>query len=329
MAGGSGTRLWPVSRKHTPKQLLKLVDNKTLLENTFSRLSRGFKNHQVFVATTKQHFSAVSRQLPQVPKANYSLEPVLKDRGPAIGLAALLMLQKDKDACFVTAWADHYINDEKAYFATLKTAEQFLRRHPDYFLTIGVKPSYPHTGLGYIQQGKKFAGGVHHATSFKEKPDQKTAEKFFRSGRYLWNTGYFVCRADTLIALYQKHQPQIYDLLMKIKPYIGTKRQQWAIDKFYPQMPHVDIEKGLVEKLDKVAVVPASFTWADIGSWKIVKDVLSKQHENLTRGNVAHHNTTRSLVYNYEHKLVAVVGADDLVVINTKDALLIAPKSKS
>jgi mannose-1-phosphate guanylyltransferase len=239
------------------------------------------------------------------------------------------MYRRNPNAIFVTAWADHYIDNEKAYFDTLKAAEKFLHKHPEYFLTIGVKPSFAHTGLGYIEQGKLLDAPVHTVSSYKEKPELKLAEKFFKSGRYLWNTGYFVCRADTLILLYKIHQPEIYSLLMKIKPFLGTAKQQTAINKFYPLMPHVDIEKGLVEKLTKVAVVPATFNWADIGSWKIIKDVLSVEHENLTKGKVALHNTGRSLVYNYEDKLVAVVGLDDLIVVNTKDALLIAPKNKS
>lgn len=341
VAGGSGTRLWPVSRKRSPKQLLKLVDDKTLLENTFGRLSKGFSRQQIFIATTRQHAAAVSKQLPGVPKANYSIEPVLKDRGPAIALAALIMHHKNPKASFVTAWADHYINNESAYFATLKIAENFLHKHPEYFLTIGVKPTYAHTGFGYIKMGsvlrhsprtkdqKGQNGGVYHALAFKEKPELKLAEKFVKSGHYLWNTGYFVCRVDTLLDLYKQHQPQIYAVLMKIKPFIGTAKQQVAINKFYPLMPHADIEKNLIEKLAKVAVVPAGFSWADIGSWKIVKDVLSKERDNLTHGNVTAHDTTKSLIYNYEDKLVAVVGAEDLVVINTKDALLIAPKGKS
>ena len=329
MAGGSGTRLWPVSRKSSPKQLLKLVDNKTLLENTFDRLSKGFLNNKIFIATTKQHAAAVAKQLPKVPKANFSIEPMLKDRGPAIALAALLIYHRDPEACFVTAWADHYIDNEKSYFATLKIADIFLKKHPEYFLTIGVKPTYPHTGLGYIGQGKILTPPIREVINYKEKPDLKTAEKFFKSDNYLWNTGYFVCRADTLLKLYQKHQPKIYKVLMKIKPFIGTNKQQVAINKFYPLMPHADIEKGLVEKLNKVAVVPAAFNWADIGSWKIIKEVLSEDYENLTKGNVSLHNTNKSLIYNYENKLVAVVGLDDLIVVNTKDALLIAPKNKS
>jgi mannose-1-phosphate guanylyltransferase len=333
MAGGSGTRLWPVSRKKTPKQLLKLIGDRTLLEHTFRRLSKGFSSKEIFIATTRQYASHVRMQLPKISKSHYSIEPALKDRGPAIGLAALIMNHHDPDSSFVTAWADHFIKDEDAYFKTLNEAEKYLHSNPTAFLTIGAKPTYPHTGLGYIEQGSllknKSGLEVYNVKQFKEKPDLKTAEKFLKSGKFLWNTGYFICKTSTLLSLYQKHLPEIYGLLMQIKPFLGTKKQQTAINKYYSQMPKVDIERGLIEKLDNIAVLPARFDWADIGSWKIIKDVLSIEEENLTHGNVTTHNTKKSLIYNYESKLVAVVGAEDLVIINTKDALVIAPKHRS
>jgi mannose-1-phosphate guanylyltransferase len=305
------------------------VGNKTLLENTFHRLLKGFFASEIFVATTSQHARAIQKQLKKVPAQNYSIEPSLKDRGPAIALAALLIHHKNPNATFVTAWSDHYIKDEVAYFEALKIAEKFLHKNPEYFLTIGAKPTYAHTGFGYIEQGRNLTGGAYEVNSFKEKPDLKTAQKFVNSGKFYWNTGYFVCRADTLLKLYEYHQPDIYKVLMLIKPFVGTKKQQSAINKFYPQMPHADIEKGLIEKLSKVAMVPAKFDWADIGSWKIIKDILSKEDDNLTLGKVILNDTKKSLIYNYENKLVAVAGLEDIIVINTKDTLLVIPKHKS
>ncbi|HVY68136.1 MAG TPA: sugar phosphate nucleotidyltransferase [Patescibacteria group bacterium] len=329
MAGGSGTRLWPLSRRQKPKQLLKFINNETLLQTTFHRLAKGFAADRIFVATTKAYSRLLAQQLPRIPGRHYSIEPQLKDRGPAIALAALIMHHYHPDETFVTAWADHYIKNEAGYFQTLKTAQRFLSSHPSYLVTIGARPDYPHTGFGYIKTGRRLDHQVYQASAFKEKPDLKTAEKFVANGRYLWNTGYFICRLDTLIDLYRRHQPAIYQLLEKIKPYIGTKKQQWAINRFYPKMPQVDIERGLIEKLDRVAAVKAGFDWADIGSWKVIKDVLSVEEENLTRGRVVTHNAKKSLVYNYENKIVAMVGAENLIVVNTKDALLIAPKDKS
>lgn len=343
MAGGSGTRLWPVSRKQSPKQLLGFIGKKTLLQNTFDRLVKGFSTKEIFIATTTQYATQIKKQLPKIPATHYSLEPELKDRGPAIALAALLMYREDPTSSFVTAWSDHYIKDEPAYFKALKLADTYLDTNPSALVTIGIKPDHPHVGFGYIQLGSKIpflkkkglGETLFRVKSFTEKPDLKTAEKFLKNGKYLWNTGYFICKTGNLLSLYQRHLPQIYDVLMKIKPYIGTKKQHWAIAKFYPEMPKVDIEKGLIEKLTNVAVIPAQFDWADVGSWKIIHDVLSlasKKSEprtNTTQGNITVFETTNSLIYNYEPKLVAVVGMDDIAVINTKDTLLIIKKDKS
>lgn len=333
MAGGSGTRLWPVSRKNTPKQLLGFIGKQTLLQATFRRLSKGFSSKRVFVATMVQYAKNIQRQLPKVPKTNYSLEPELKDRGPAIGLAALLMHHYDPKSCFVTAWSDHYISDEEEYFKTLELAEAYLDVDPGVFITIGAQPTFPHTGLGYIEKSghiKNSAGiPIHRVKSFTEKPPLEKARQFVKSGRYLWNTGYFVCRTDTLLSLYEQHLPEVYALLMKIKPSLGTKQQQAAINQYYKQMPKVDIEHGLIEKLDNIAVLPATFDWADIGSWKVIKDVLSDDDQNLVEGLAETHATEGTLIYNYEKKLVACIGLKDMIVVNTKDALLIVPKEHS
>ncbi len=333
VAGGSGTRLWPVSRKKNPKQLLKFVGDKTLLELTFRRLQKKFPARNIFVATTTKYAKLVQKQLPKVPKNHFSLEPEIKDRGPAIALAALIMHHHNPDSSFITAWSDHYIKDESAYFQILKDAENYLKLDPGIFLTIGAQPTSAHTGLGYIEKGKLIKNSqgtdIYKVKRFKEKPDKKTAERFIKSGKFLWNTGYFICKSATLLELYKKHLPEVYNLLLKIKPFIGTGKQQEKINQFYTLMPKVDIERGLIEKLSNVGVLPATFGWADIGSWKVIKDVLSEENENLTKGNVVSHNTSRSLIYNHEKKLVTVVGLEDLIVVNTKDALLIASKQNS
>ncbi len=329
MAGGQGTRLWPVSRTKRPKQLLKFVGNKTLLQMTFARLRKGFSVKDIFVATTKAYAPLIKKQVPQIISNQYSIEPSLKDRGPAIALATLIMHHQNPKSCFVTSWSDHFIKDEANYLQTLKVAENYLNLHPSTFITIGIKPTYPHTGFGYIECGEKKSADVYKVKTFTEKPDIKIAEKFIKSGKYLWNTGYFVCHTDTLLTLYQKHQPEIFNILLKIKPFLGTKKQQWAIDKFYPAMPKVDIEKGLIEKLKDVTVIPATFDWADIGSWSVIKDVLSKEGENFHHGLVESISSSNTLIHNHEDKLVAAIGLKDLIIINTKDALLIANKHHS
>jgi len=331
VAGGSGTRLWPASRAQNPKQLLKFIGNQTLLQNTFARLRKGFSSEQIFIATTKDYAKKIQKQLPSISASHYSIETEIKDRGPAIALATLIMHHHDSKSSFITAWSDHYIKDDLAYFKALKTAEQYLKTNPKTFITIGVKPTFAHTGFGYIEVGKGAAKApVYQAKSFTEKPDTKTAEKFVKSKKYLWNTGYFISRTDTLLKLYQEHLPEVYKILMQIKPFLGTRQQQSAINKFYPLMPKVDIERGLIEKLSDVTVVPADFDWADVGSWKVIKDALSKPEENLTHGQVITHAADQgNLIYNYENKLVATAGLKDIIIINTPDALLVANKNNS
>jgi mannose-1-phosphate guanylyltransferase len=254
MAGGTGTRLWPASRKHQPKQLLKLIGDQTLLQNTYNRSLEWVKPEQIYIATTSDYAESVAKQLPGVSPAHYSIEPCLRARGPAIGLAALIMHEQDPDSSFMCMWSDHSITSEPGYFVDLLAkVDNFLTENPGATITVGVKPEYAHTGLGYIEKGaaknNDLGLALYELASFKEKPDSKTAEQFLQSGKYLWNSGYFAWKSATLLELYRAHLPEIYDILMQIKPHLGTDQQQQAIDELYPKMPVLDIEQGLLEKI--------------------------------------------------------------------------------
>jgi mannose-1-phosphate guanylyltransferase len=332
LAGGSGTRLWPASRKAKPKQLLPFIGGKTLLQNTYERFLKFAKPNNIYIGTLTDYAAAVRKQAPKVPPGNYSLEPALRDRGPAIGLAALIMNYHDPRSSFVTAWSDHYINPEKKYLTMLKKAERYLDQHPETTLTVGVVPAFAHTGMGYIERGGKITTpglALSKVAAFKEKPDRKTAERYAKSKRYLWNTGYFIWKTATLLELYRRHLPEVYALLMKIKPALGTKRQQETINRIYPRMPKVDIEKGLIEKIGNRAVITADFAWADIGSWRIVKEILSDPGRNLIRGPWAGVDTEDTLVYNYTNRLVSTVGMKNCVIVATDEVVLVADKNSS
>jgi mannose-1-phosphate guanylyltransferase len=328
LAGGTGTRLWPASRKKQPKQLLPFIGNRTLLQNTYERFLKVTTPAHIYVGTLAAYAKAVKKQVPGIPAKNYSLETLLKDRAPAIGLAALIMEHNDPGSCFVTAWSDHYIKEERAYLAMLKKIEKYLRQEPETTVTIGVAPRYAHTGMGYIEQGKSLPNKtglpLSAVRSFKEKPDLKTATKYLNSGRYLWNTGYFAWNAGYLLRLYREHLPEIYELLMAIKPALGTRRQQAVINRYYPRMPKIDIETGLIEKLNNRVVIAADFTWADIGSWKIIKQVLSDGEENLVNGLWAGIHTSGSLIYNYTDGLIATSGLRDTIIVATPEITLVA-----
>lgn len=335
-AGGSGSRLWPVSRKSTPKQLLKLIGNKTLLQNTHDRCLTWTKKDQIYIATLSEYKQSIKKQLPQIPDNHYSLEPALKDRGPAIGLAALIMHHHNPKSSFMTMWSDHEITEPKGYFKKLLTqAEKYLNKHPEATLTIGVKPSFAHTGYGYIEKGKKISNQfklpLFSVKSFTEKPNLKTAEKFIKTENYLWNSGYFIWKSETLLQLYKKHLPEIYTILMRIKPYLGTNKQQAAINRWYPKMPKVEVEQGLLEKINgDIVTIEASFEWNDIGSWKIIKDIQTKTNENVIQGLHVDHNSKDTLVYNYNpNLLVTTLNTEKLVIVVTEDAVLVADKDNS
>lgn len=335
VAGGQGTRLWPASRKSRPKQLLTLLNKKTLLQNTYERFLGFTKPANIFLATTKDYAVSIGKQLPKVPKKNFSIEPVLRDRGPAIGLAALLMDHYSQGSSFVTAWSDHHIEPKIEFWKMLKKADGFLSKHPESIILVGVKPYFPHTGMGYIQVGKKNAAAgllnLFAVKSFKEKPSLAVAQNFLKQKGFLWNTGIFIWKTNYLLRLYRQHLPHVFNVLMQIKPYLGTKKQQWAINKYYPSMPTADIESGIIEKVKhSVYAIEANFNWADIGGWKVIKDIQSKPHENISRGLHVDHASTGTLVYNYDkNHLVATLGLANIIVVHTKGATLLASTDRS
>ncbi len=335
VAGGTGTRLWPASRQRKPKQLLNFLNNKTLLQNTYERFSGAIAPDRIYIATAKSYAQAIYGQVPAIPKQNYSLEPALRDRAPAIGLAALIMQQRQPNSVFATSWSDSFIEPKSKYLSILKKAERFLKTHPDKIINVAVHPSFPHIGLGYIQQGAPIANKenlpLYDAKSFKEKPNLALAKRFLRQGNYLWNTGMFIGRTDTFLDLYKTYLPGVHKLLMEIQPAIGTKKQQSVIDRLYPKMPHADIEKSLMEKLrGRLAVIAGDFAWGDIGSWKVIKDIQSKNHENIFQGIHTDHGSTGTLVYNYnKNQLVSTLGLKDISIIVTPEAILVAHTDKA
>jgi mannose-1-phosphate guanylyltransferase len=334
VAGGSGTRLWPVSTVKKPKQLLPLIGKHTLLQNTYNRLRSWVKPADMYIATHISYLKAIQKQLPAIPRSHYSLEPVLLDRAPAIGLAASLIEHDVPGSIIATVWSDHHISDVARYRATLAAGEAYLSQHPDSVIAIGVRPTHPHTGMGYIKLGKQIANNseiIHQVAQFAEKPDSKTAEKYVLSGKYLWNTGYFMFRSDTLLALYKQHLPDIAKKLHVIQKSLGTKKAQSAINKVYPTMPKVDIETGLMEKLKDLVVITADFSWADIGSWQVIHTVQQQKDNSVV--SLGHHidvDSTNSLVYNYNQKqLVATLGLHDISVVVTPESVLVSNKAKS
>lgn len=333
LAGGGGTRLWPVSRAHHPKQFQPFFGKQTLLEKTYKRVKKGFRSSEIFISTNTSLKSIIARSLPKVPAENFIIEPIKRDTAPAIGLAAAWLAVKDPEAIFVTANVDHFIQKESGYHRALKCAAAVVKKHPDAVALLGVNPSYPETGYGYIKMGApafRLQGQeVFHVEKFVEKPDLETAKEYLKRWEYLWNPAMFVWRASTLLQLFKRYLPKHYAILMRIQKSIGTPQQARTIAREFPKMKPISIDYGIIEKIKKMYVLPVDLGWADIGHWRTVRDVQqAKPGMNVIRGK--HIGTAEnSLIFGYSKRIIATAGVKDIVIVDTDDALLVCPADKA
>lgn len=334
LAGGSGSRLWPVSRKDVPKQSKPILKNQTLLLSTYKRLLKGFSPRDIYVATNINQVGSIKEQLPELKKSNLIAEPDKKDTAAAIGLAATILAKKNPREIFININSDHHIKNEEEYVRIIKLAEKTVKKYPDTGVLIGVKPNYPETGYGYIKMGKQATEidktKIFVIEAFKEKPDIKTAEEYVKQWEYLWNIGCFAWRADTLLTLYEKFLPSTYRILMRIQKSLGTKDEDKIIKREFSKIKPISVDYGIIEKAPKLNVIPADFGWADVGHWRTVKDILCpSKKKSVTIGKVMEIESEDNLIYNYSDKLIATVGVKGMVLIETNDAILLCPKDKA
>lgn len=293
-------------------------------------MRKGVTADKIFIATAANYAKQIQKQVPHIKTSHFSLEPMRKDRGPALGLAVLIMQHESSDDIFATAWSDDHIKQENIYHETLQRAENYLKENPNTIIAVGITPSSPSTGFRYIQSGKNIAESIYNVRKFTDKPNYKQSIAYFESGKYLINSGYFLSSATHILSLYKKYQPKCYDLLMKIKPAIGTKQQKSVIEKTYAQMPSFDFEEILINNPSELLVTPGAFDWADVGRWSVIKDIQSGLHDNLTHGQTLSHETTGSLIYNYNPKqIVTTLHVNNLVIVVTPEAVLVADKNSS
>lgn len=328
LAGGSGTRLWPVSRARSPKQIQPLVGKRTLLQKTYFRIKKGFKESNIFVSTSQRHLKDIKRQLPQIKKRQLIVEPVAKNTAPAIGLACVTLAKRDPHAVIATVNSDHFIRDEKEYLRSIKLAGRVVKEHPDHLVLLGINPTYPETGYGYIKLGKQiesFDGDkLFKVERFSEKPDLKTAKRYLKSWAYLWNPAYFVFRTDTMLKLFKRYLPGQHKILMTIKKSPNKLKSE------FPKIKPISIDYGIMEKASKLLCLPVSFDWTDIGHWRTVQELLAaKKSDNVVKGKYVHLDGSGNLVYSYSNKLITTVGVKNSIIIETKDAILVCPKSRA
>ncbi|MFO0780591.1 MAG: sugar phosphate nucleotidyltransferase [Candidatus Gracilibacteria bacterium] len=335
MAGGTGTRLWPLSRTNKPKQFQKLVSEKTMLQDTLARLDF-LKPEDIYVSTNAEYESVVREQTAgKIPSSHIILEPALRDTAPSIGLAATYLAKKHPKEVMAIIYADHLIQKKEEFIKKIKVAEK-LAREENSLNIIEVKAKFPNVNLGYVKIGKMLRelNGVEVFAfeKFTEKPDLKTAIAFLNSYKYLWNTGLYVWRIETILNKFKKHLPGTYANLQKIQKSIGTKNEKTVIQQLYPLCDKISIDYGIMEKIDpkEVRIIPAELGWSDVGTWdSIFSELVQGNDNNLIKAKHVGIDTQGSLIYGTKDKLIATIGVKDLVIVETNDAILICDKKRS
>lgn len=325
MAGGHGERFWPMSRTKLPKQFLALTDPvKTMLQLTVERIAPLVAIENVYIATSEAYKEIVEEQLPNLPRSNILCEPIGRSTAPCIGLGAVHVLKKyGDDTLMAVLPSDHLIQDSDSYLDVLKRACDFAQ-YGSKLITIGIQPDRPETGYGYIQYQKNDHGDQPYSVErFVEKPDSETAKKYLASGNFLWNSGMFIWKASTLLENIRQFLPDMYAGLVRIQASIDTQDEAAVLDMIYRGFQTISIDYGIMEKADCIWVFPGDFGWDDVGSWQAIYRLAQKDaEENALQGNVITANTRHSLIRGSK-KMIAVVGLEDLIVIDTEDVLLI------
>ncbi len=327
MAGGSGTRFWPASRASEPKQFLRISGDKSMLQLTFDRLLPLVHPERIYVVTAASQAELVRQHLPQMPAENIIIEPFGMNTAPciALSLAHLERLYPQGETMIVLP-ADHVIRDTVAFLTSLSKAEQVAQTGA--LVTFGIVPEYPATGYGYIEAGEEIEPGVLHVTRFKEKPDLETATSFLRQGNFFWNSGMFCWTLAALHSAFAAHLPSALSVANEVCDLRENKSPETSVDEAYRRMPRTPIDIGIMEPATQRAVLPVSYGWSDVGSWKALADI-SAADENFNYFQQEGFALNAKDNYVYGKKFVALIGVDDLCVVETEDAILVTSKAQS
>ena len=330
MAGGIGSRFWPMSRRDNPKQFLSIVGEDTLIQNTVARLNGIIPIENCHVVTHSRYVENTLEQIPALPAENVFAEPISRNTAPCIAYAALKLYQKDPDAIMVVLPADHVIRNVRKFHEALKVGIAKAAEE-NALVTIGIEPTFPSTGYGYIQFDPEDSEDQSELSAlfvktFAEKPNIETAERFLDSSDFLWNSGMFIWRVDSILYAIEKHLPDVFESFSSLKEGLTEDEELKAVLSSFKACPSISIDDGVMERADKVYVVPGSFDWSDVGDWKAVFELREKgKSGNAVEGNVILHDASRCFVQAGD-KLVALIGVEDLIVVNTEDALLVCHK---
>ena len=331
MAGGIGSRFWPLSRVNYPKQFLDILGTgRTLIQQTFDRFIKLVPLDNIYVVTANEYLDITREQLPQLPKENIIGEPFRKNTAPCIAYISFKLHQMNPESSLIVAPADHLILNEGRFLEVCNEALHFVN-NANALITIGIQPSYPNTGYGYIQHdGVEANHDVYKVKTFTEKPNKELAKTFIASGDFLWNSGIFVWQVKRGIEAFHKHMPEMYELFSAEEEKLNTYEERQIIETIYPQCTSISIDFGVMEKANNVYVIPAAFGWSDLGTWNSAWENMEKDYlENAVAGkNVIVFDTTKCVIHVPDDKLVVLQGLDDFIITDTKDVLLICHKEK-
>ena len=329
MAGGIGSRFWPISRKSKPKQFLDILNTgKTLLQSTYERFSAFMPKENIFIVTAIEYESLVKEQLPGFDADNILCEPSRKNTAPCIAYISYRLMQQNPEANLICAPADHLILDAVAFEEVCLKALDFTENIKA-LVTLGITPHSPNTGYGYIQfEPMPVSADVYKVKTFTEKPNLELAKTFVASGEFLWNAGIFAWKVKNIIAAFEKLLPEIHEVFDAGKELLGTAKERETMEHIYPQVVNISIDYGIMEKADNVYVIPASFGWSDLGTWASAYDTLEKDYFGNAVGgdNVFVVDAVNNMVHAKAEKLVVLQGIENLIVVDTDDVLLICKK---
>ncbi len=329
MAGGVGSRFWPRSREKTPKQLLKIFGEHTMIQDTVLRISKLISPENIFIVTNKVQKEEIKKQLTNVPAQNIIVEPFGKNTAACIGLASIIIHNFQPQAVSVVLPADHIIRDEDAFIKTISKAIDFAYKSKG-LITIGIQPTRPETGYGYIQRKEEeIEENIFKVKTFAEKPSYQTAEKFLASGDFVWNSGIFIWRVDVILEEIKKYMPDLYEGLEKLQKSLLKDDFHKQLELVYGMLRSISIDYGVMEKSDRVYVIRSTFGWSDVGSWEEVYQLSHKDENGNSVNGLCFLDGVKNSYIHSEGKLTAILGLENIIVINTDDALLIASRTHS
>ncbi|PJN58958.1 Alginate biosynthesis protein AlgA [Paenibacillus sp. GM1FR] len=332
MAGGKGERFWPKSRTNLPKQFLNISGNKSMIQQSITRLEKLVDISRIFIVTNELYAELIKAQIPTLPTENIIIEPVGRNTAPCIGMASVIIEDRFSDSTMIVIPSDHIIENEEGFIRILKTAAEVAQDNEN-LVTLGIQPTYPETGYGYIESSNQIREvnelSVHKVNQFVEKPDLATAQSYLEAGNFYWNSGIFVWKVETIRSYIQELMPEMHDILETMKVVLDSENRDELIRSEFLKMPDQSIDYGIMEKVSNIYVIPCVFGWDDVGSWTALERINElDENGNVIRGNILNLDTKRCIIES-NGKLIATLGIEDLIIVDTEDVTLICTKEKA